>query len=824
MADIFLKIVNMSISACWVVLAVLLLRIILKKAPKWVNCVLWGIAGLRLVMPFSVESEFSLVPSAEIISKPIDSPRPLIESGVAVIDSQVNNYLKGNYFEGVTRPTENFVDITTILAIVWIIGIFVLLLYTFVSFIRLRRKIGTAVLLRDNICQSENVVSPFVLGIIKPRIYLPFNINEQDKEHVIAHEQAHISRKDHLWKPLGFLILTIHWFNPAVWLGYILLCRDIELACDEKVVKELNNEQRADYSEALLACSVNRRMIAACPLAFGEVGVKDRIKSVLNYKKPAFWIIVVAIVVSIIVAVCFLTNPVNSSVYNSRYETGKCLYSYVVSADKETKSNELVFDITSDGKVYKIFGDGTTDELGVLKESDYTAEELEAAIKNQDAKLNIGNIKNAYELSDCIFLQKSNGTVYLVQFFSDGRIMSVFKLNRIGKSDIQNGSYKLSEEIYFNGSYSYVPNFENDRIEISTNGGMHIYHFIGEELSTGARYEEIKLNKENFSALFGNAEIWSDNKNHKVLLKNNKKAWYHKTPDDMGGYPYMLLSQKDGTLLMVFADFKKGAPTSIRYIYVLEYTGGYDNIIYPERTESIDEAVAKAILDDNQKKYYDFGTECATEGHIIYGTDVDDNIYTVYVLTEYNHFGFMNGYFVSQGGGRAPAVMSFEKTAEGYKLLDIKYAEDGSRHVPSIKEMFPWQYQYRVMNPSEKDYENLWNQNVAYAQAYLNKIGRTEGIRNYSQVEHTILTDVGVSVDVSNKILEHNLRYNYDLGYFENVEDGVRYVYRKTYDKEQNMVVCTKEVYDTKEIVERIEIDSLTGEIIKIQAKVGKAR
>ena len=192
MADIFLKIVNMSISACWVVLAVLLLRIILKKAPKWVNCVLWGIAGLRLVMPFSVESEFSLVPSAETISKPIDSPRPLIESGVAVIDSQVNNYLKGNYFEGVTRPTENFVDITTILAIVWIIGIFVLLLYTFVSFIRLRRKIGTAVLLRDNIYQSEAVVSPFVLGIIKPKIYLPFNMNGQDMSHVIAHEQAHI--------------------------------------------------------------------------------------------------------------------------------------------------------------------------------------------------------------------------------------------------------------------------------------------------------------------------------------------------------------------------------------------------------------------------------------------------------------------------------------------------------------------------------------------------------------------------------------------------------------------------------------------------------
>lgn len=310
MADIFLKIVNMSISACWIVLAIILLRFVLKKAPKWINCLLWGIAGLRLVMPFSFESIFSLIPSAETISKPIDSPRPHFESGVSVIDNQVNDYLKGNYFEGVTRPAGNFVDITTLLAIVWVVGIVVLLVYTAVSFIRLKGKIGTAVLLSDNIYQSESVVSPFVLGIIKPKIYLPFNMNEQDMEHVIAHEQAHLRRKDHLWKPLGFLILALHWFNPMIWLGYILLCRDIELACDEKVVKELNNEQRADYSQALLTCSVNRRMIAACPLAFGEVGVKDRVKSVLNYKKPAFWVIIVAVIASLVTSICFLTNPI----------------------------------------------------------------------------------------------------------------------------------------------------------------------------------------------------------------------------------------------------------------------------------------------------------------------------------------------------------------------------------------------------------------------------------------------------------------------------------------------------------------------------------
>ena len=475
MTESFLNVVNMSISASWLVCAVLLLRLLLKKAPKWINVLLWGIVAVRLICPFSFESVLSLIPSSQTINPEIALNAPVIDSGVTIIDNVINPIIgEATISLQPEKDVNLFQFIMPYLAGVWLVGIAALLIYTLISFLRLKRKIGTAVLLRDNIYQSEAVVSPFVLGVIKPKIYLPFNMNGQDMNHVIAHEQAHIRRKDHFWKPLGFLILTLHWFNPVVWFGYILLCRDIELACDEKVVKELNNEQRADYSEALLACSVNRRMIAACPLAFGEVGVKDRVKSVLNYKKPAFWIIVVAIIVSITVAVCFLTNPVDSSIYNSRYETGKCLYSYVVSADKETKSNELVFDITSDGKVYKIFGDGTTDELGVLKESDYTA-----AIKNQDAKLNIGNIKNAYEFSDCIFLQKSNGTVYLVQFFSDGRIMSVFKLNRIGKSDIP--SFSNAEKL----TWTYQPmlsftghsfkaisfDFDYTHVEASCTGG-----------------------------------------------------------------------------------------------------------------------------------------------------------------------------------------------------------------------------------------------------------------------------------------------------------------------------------------------------------------
>ena len=310
MSDLFLKIVNMSISASWLVAAVLILRLVLKKAPKWVNVLLWGIVAVRLICPFSFESALSLIPSAETFpEKIISGPSFDVQTGITPIDNRINDYLGDRYFEGVTVPTNNGNNVMTILTIVWIIGILLLATYTIISYQRLNRKVDTAVHYKDNIFQSENVSSPFVLGIINPRIYLPFSMNEQDMEHVVAHEQAHIRRKDHWWKPLGFLLLTIHWFNPLMWLAYVLLCRDIELACDEKVIKGLSNEQRADYTQALVACSVNRRMIAACPLAFGEVGVKERVKSVMNYKKPAFWVIILAVIACVIVAVCFLTNP-----------------------------------------------------------------------------------------------------------------------------------------------------------------------------------------------------------------------------------------------------------------------------------------------------------------------------------------------------------------------------------------------------------------------------------------------------------------------------------------------------------------------------------
>ena len=311
MSELFLKIVNMSISASWVVVAVLALRFCLKKAPKWVNVLLWGIVAVRMVFPFSIESVLSLIPSAETISPTIMMEQsPSVQTGVPALNHFINPVISGSFTPALGASANPLQIWIPVLAGIWLFGIAALFLYSAVSYCRLRRKVCEAVILRDNIYQSENVCSPFVLGIIRPKIYLPYHMDSREVGHVIAHEQTHIRRKDHWWKPLGFLLLTIHWFNPLMWLSYVLLCRDIELACDEKVIGKMGNAQRADYTQALVACSVDRRLIAACPLAFGEIGVKERVKSVMNYKKPAFWIVLASVIVCAVIAVCFLTNPI----------------------------------------------------------------------------------------------------------------------------------------------------------------------------------------------------------------------------------------------------------------------------------------------------------------------------------------------------------------------------------------------------------------------------------------------------------------------------------------------------------------------------------
>ena len=311
MAAVFLKLLNLSISASWLVLAVLVLRLISKRSPKWVNVLLWGIVALRLVLPFSIESALSLIPSAETVSPAAVQfdPAPTITSGVSVIDNAVNPSLS-EHFAAVPTASVNPLYVGAYLAgWVWLIGLGAMLLYALVSYLRLRRRVSVSLPIQDHIYLCDAISSPFILGVVKPRIYLPSGLDEVQRQNVLAHEQAHLARRDHWWKPLGFALLAVYWFNPVLWLAYALLCRDIELACDERVIRTMDESAVKTYSTVLLACSMPRKAVITCPLAFGEVGVKERVRNALHYKKPAFWVVAASVAVCVVVAVCFLTDP-----------------------------------------------------------------------------------------------------------------------------------------------------------------------------------------------------------------------------------------------------------------------------------------------------------------------------------------------------------------------------------------------------------------------------------------------------------------------------------------------------------------------------------
>ena len=311
MSGIFLKLLNLSISASWLVLVVLALRLVLKRAPKWVNVLLWGMVALRLMLPFSIESALSLIPSAETVSPEVVQfdPAPTITSGVTIIDNAVNPSLSESFAAAPLASVNPLYVWTYLAGWVWLLGLAAMLAYALVSYLRLRRRVRVSIPLWENIYVCDEVPSPFILGIVRPRIYLPSALDEAQRGSVLSHERAHLARRDHWWKPLGFALLAVYWFNPLLWLAYTLLCRDIELACDERVLRGMDAGQVKAYSSALLACSVPRRMLAACPLAFGEVGVGARVKNALRYKKPAFWVVAASVAVCVVVAVCFLTNP-----------------------------------------------------------------------------------------------------------------------------------------------------------------------------------------------------------------------------------------------------------------------------------------------------------------------------------------------------------------------------------------------------------------------------------------------------------------------------------------------------------------------------------
>ena len=436
----FSGVLNTSISASWLILAVIAMRFLLKKAPRWVHVALWGIVALRLLMPVSIESSLSLIPSAQTVSDQILQAGPVPGSNPAYLDIVTNPNYGGSISVELETSISSFQWDLLEWNLIWLAGVGLMALYTGFSYWSLRYRVREAVLLRENVYQSERISSPFVLGVFSPRIYLPYHMDGGDVLHVVAHEKAHIRRLDHWWKPLGFLLLSVHWFNPLMWLAYVLLCRDIELACDEKVIGTLDSQQRADYTQALVACSISRRGIAACPLAFGEVGVKERVRNVMNYKKPGFWIMAAATVLCIVAAVCFLTDPPVSTlgtlpeIHSRKYGVVDLLYDspwYSFSVVPQENSPEYMvteqMELLSRGE---ISGGVAWTSVGKLTELPLTKENFDKLFLSEDgwiresaAYIRKNTARAWYVVSDqehlYYLLQWKNGEMYLAYGYYD---------------------------------------------------------------------------------------------------------------------------------------------------------------------------------------------------------------------------------------------------------------------------------------------------------------------------------------------------------------------------------------------------------------------
>lgn len=615
MDDVFLKLVNLSISASWLILAVLVLRIVLKKAPKWVMPLLWGVVALRLVCLFSIESALSLIPSAETIpSEIVTETREPVLYEQATLDIVTNPTLPSaaEVPVGVSRQQAQ-VDFN-IYSILWLAGMAALLVHALVSAGKLKRKLATAILLRDNIYESEFVDSPFVFGVVKPNIYLPMHMDEGTAAYVIAHEHAHLARRDHWWKVLGYLVLALHWFNPLVWVAYILFCRDIELACDEKVVRGLDGAARADYSQALLSCAAPKRAVAACPLAFGEGNIKTRVKSALHYKKPAFWVAAAAVLAVVIVAVCFLTNP--------RSERGSLVWAQKLNA-ADVASIELYVPAEGEARQYKKLD---TEEMAQAvelinssrgtyiekPETVYAGLPVWFLLTMDDGTVHaVGSVVGHYliidgDTFDADVENQAEWENYVLKGDSASPIDMADRLS-YALYGMTTGVYTLGEAVFEDSVWetSYEETFANTKstpeLWLSSALGTDMTGILYGTVTAARGYsyrfsewEEIDLTVSNFDWLFRSAsgEDWNGTSAAK-LRRENAHAWRGtKTADDDNATAtipeiarqdelaamdqWLLLQQKDGSLYFVMGYRSGGLPYSGAHPYrwIVRLNGG----------------------------------------------------------------------------------------------------------------------------------------------------------------------------------------------------------------------------------------------------------
>ena len=697
----FLQILNMSITASFVIIFVLLARLFLKKSPKILSYALWGVVLFRLICPFSFESIFSLLPAETnpISQDIVYEAAPTIDTGIPAINHTVNQFLPAATPDASVNTLQIWAFIGST---VWLLGIAILLIYSIVSLVKLQKRLKSAVHEKDNIYLAKHLNTPFVMGFISPKIYLPAFLTEGEKRYILLHEQMHIRRFDHVIKIASFFVLCLHWFNPLVWIAFFISGKDMEMSCDEAVIKKLGSDVKKEYSSLLLTLATGRRIIGGSPLAFGEGDTKGRIKNVLNYKKPAFWMIAVAVAAAVIIAVGLVANPVN----NVRLpDAGDMNFFNSMTGAVEVNSPEELWNTRT-----KYIGDNSAISklIGLLP--------VPEGLQYDHIKLHTS--EKPYEIEIVYSVPTEDLKKYDIE---STPIANIFRKNALLL-------------------LALVDNAEGVRA-VLTDGMREVG--------------------------FANDREWAD----------------YTVGGDVRDYAE--------------------SPEKLQELINL-YNA---NPIVELLTQ--DQAVVLALT--SRGNHYLEG-ECFAEGHIILGTGKKVDATKIYALTMIGHYGFQNDNFVKVSGtGVIPAVVTLGSNND----VSIEYPKDGNYYAPSIREMFPLKYHTRIFSGRESDRKTLKKQERAYAKEYLSRIGRKAEIGDYGDFEHTLLTDLGVSVEVSNKLedfYKKHSNYPYFIGTQEYIENNLRMVYQMSYDENQKEIKFIKHAYNSGEILEQFVMDATTGD------------
>lgn len=590
LGEIFMRFVNAAIAASWLVLAVLLLRLVLKKAPRRLICLLWAVVAVRLVLPVSIESPVSLVPSAETfpVEKIYSAAREdATDKSAWHVDTGFEK-LNGEAVDELLMPgtaSGNWLR-SEALGVLWVVGVSGMLLYALASLLRLRRRVATAVLTEPRVKRSENVESPFVMGIFRPTIYLPFAVEEADLPYILAHERAHIQRMDHVWKPLGFALLAVYWFNPLFWIAYALFCRDLETACDERVCRDFELFERRAYSTALLNCAVRKSAFSA-PLAFGEVGVKERIRGVMNHKKPAFWLMLLAIIAVVAAAVFFLTNPIPAGSPLGRTFTAQVVDAYFDDYEPPERVS-----VTSDG-VLQLYEDGAFTDVGTLTEGSLPKNGLGQWFwGDQYARFRSGNRKTwVYKDFDTeilyYLLWQKNGDVYFLggwadpegktdPYSDDSNVNAVLKLTELDPAAPFGRTFRAQwQENWFSQNMHTL----NTRFGVGVDGTFYVYDSLGVEAYEKGKLIETELTAESFDGWCKSEDLDQLRVTPGEIREKNARAW-RTEPEDSGMMRYILLQENgDWYYVEVYPDREELG-------IVMKLTDATASmLLYPEPTE-----------------------------------------------------------------------------------------------------------------------------------------------------------------------------------------------------------------------------------------------